>query len=76
MNTDHLIKALTSDLTVSRSSIERRFAVILAPGVLLALFLFAITLGPRPDIVSASGDVRFIFKFRSEERRVGKECRL
>ena len=63
MKTDDLIRALTSDLAVARSSIEQRFAAALMPGVLLALFLFAITLGPRPDFMAATGDPRFIFKF-------------
>jgi hypothetical protein len=63
MKTDDLIRALTSDLAVARSSIEQRFAAALMPGVLLALFLFAITLGPRPDFMAATADPRFIFKF-------------
>ena len=33
------------------------------PGVLLALALFAITLGPRPDLMLVASDVRFMFKF-------------
>ena len=63
MKTDDLIRALTSDLTVARSSIEQRFAAALMPGVLVALVLFAITLGPRPDFMAVIGDARFVFKF-------------
>lgn len=63
MKTDNLIRAMTSDLAVSRTSVELRFAAALVPGVLAALFLFAIALGPRPDFMAATGDVRFIFKF-------------
>jgi hypothetical protein len=63
MKTNDLIRALTSDLAPPGPSIETRFAVAFLPGVLLALALFAITLGPRPDLMLVAGDVRFLFKF-------------
>jgi hypothetical protein len=63
MKTDDLIRALTSDLAVPRTSIEQRFAAMLMPGVLAALVLFAVTLGPRPDFLAMTGDARFVFKF-------------
>ena len=63
MKTDDLIRALSSDLAPPGPSIEARFAVAFLPGVLLALALFAITLGPRPDLMLVAGDVRFLFKF-------------
>jgi hypothetical protein len=63
MKTDDLIRALTSDLAVQRTSIEQRFAAALMPGVLVALALFAVTLGPRPDFMAMTGDARFVFKF-------------
>jgi len=63
MKTDDLIRALTSDLGALGASIEARFAMAFLPGVLLALALFAITLGPRPDLMLVAGDVRFLFKF-------------
>jgi len=63
MKTGDLIRALTSDLAAPGPSIETRFVVALLPGVLLAFALFAITLGPRPDLVLVAGDVRFLFKF-------------
>lgn len=63
MKTDDLIRSLAADLTVSRSSLELRFAATVMPGLLLALVLFAVTLGPRPDLAAAMGDRRFIFKF-------------
>jgi hypothetical protein len=63
MKTDDLIKAMSADLSPSRSSLELRFAATLLPGFLAALVLFAITLGPRPDVASAVGDLRFLFKF-------------
>jgi len=63
MKTDDLIRALTSDLADPGPSIEARFAAALTPGVLVALILFAVTLGPRPDFMAATGDLRFVFKF-------------
>jgi hypothetical protein len=63
MRTDDLIRALASDLTTTRASIESRFATAILPGSLVALALFAAILGPRPDFVAATGDPRFLFKF-------------
>ncbi|HEY7300985.1 MAG TPA: NrsF family protein [Xanthobacteraceae bacterium] len=63
MNTDQFIRALSADLSVSRSPLDLRFAAALLPGFLVALALFAVTLGPRPDFAVAIEHVRFIFKF-------------
>jgi hypothetical protein len=63
MKTDDLIRALTSDLAPPGPSIETRFAVAFLPGLLIALALFAVTLGPRPDLVLVASDMRFLFKF-------------
>jgi hypothetical protein len=63
MKTDDLIRALTSDLAPPGPSIETRFAVAFLPGLLLALVLFAVTLGPRGDLALVAGDMRFLFKF-------------
>src|SRR5215467_12957650 len=63
MKTDDLIRALTSDLAPPGPSIETRFAVAFLPGVLAALALFAVTLGPRPDLALVASDMRFLFKF-------------
>jgi hypothetical protein len=63
MNTNQLIHALSTDLRVSRTALELRFGTILIPGVLLALALFAVTLGPRPDFPIALEQPRFLFKF-------------
>jgi hypothetical protein len=63
MKTDDLIRAMTSDLAPPGPSIETRFAVAFLPGVLVALALFAVTLGPRPDLAMVTGDMRFLFKF-------------
>jgi hypothetical protein len=63
MKTDDLIRAMTSDLAPPGPSIETRFAVALLPGVVVALALFAVTLGPRADLALVAGDMRFLFKF-------------
>ena len=63
MKTDDLIRAMTSDLAPPGPSIETRFAVAFLPGLLLALVLFAVTLGPRGDLALVASDVRFLFKF-------------
>jgi hypothetical protein len=63
MKTDDLIRAMTSDLAPPGPSIETRFAVAFLPGVLVALALFAVTLGPRGDLALVAGDMRFLFKF-------------
>jgi hypothetical protein len=63
MKTDDLIRALTTDLAPPGPSIETRFVMAFLPGVLLALALFAVTLGPRPDLALVASDMRFLFKF-------------
>jgi hypothetical protein len=63
MKTDDLIRAMTSDLAPPGPSIETRFAVAFLPGVLVALALFAVTLGPRGDLALVASDMRFLFKF-------------
>jgi hypothetical protein len=63
MKTDDLIRALTKDLADLGPSIEARFAAAFMPGVLVAVILFAVTLGPRPDFMVAAGEPRFVFKF-------------
>jgi len=63
MKTDELIRALSSDLAPPGASIETRFAVAFLPGLLLALVLFAVTLGPRGDLALVASDMRFLFKF-------------
>ena len=63
MKTDDFIRALSADLAVSGSPLELRVAATVLPGFMVALLLFAATLGPRPDFAAVMGDVRFIFKF-------------
>ena len=63
MNTNQLVRALSADLTTFRSPLELRFAATLVPGILVAVALFAATLGPRPDFAIAVEQARFLFKF-------------
>jgi hypothetical protein len=63
MKTDELIRGMTADLAVSRPPPERLFGAAFMPGLLVALALFAVILGPRPDFVASLADPRFVFKF-------------
>ena len=63
MNTNQLVRVLSADLTASRTALELRFAATLVPGILVAVALFAFTLGPRPDFAIAVEQARFLFKF-------------
>jgi hypothetical protein len=63
MQTDDLIRGLAADMTASRTSLERLFLFAFLPGLVVALALFALLLGPRPDFAAMLGDWRFIFKF-------------
>jgi hypothetical protein len=63
MKTDDLIRALSADLGPRPRSLGSRFAAMILPGFLLAVALFLVVLGPRPDIAAMAGDLRFTFKF-------------
>jgi hypothetical protein len=63
MNTNQLVRVLSADLTATRTPLELRFAATLVPGILVAVALFAVTLGPRPDFAIALEHARFLFKF-------------
>jgi hypothetical protein len=63
VKTDDLIRALSADLNVQKVTLETRYAAIIVPGLMVAVALFAITLGPRPDFMTAVYNVRFDFKF-------------
>ena len=62
MRTDHLIRALAAD-DKRASPLARFLYVALAAAFVLAAILFAIRLGPRPDIAAVALDPRFLFKF-------------
>jgi hypothetical protein len=63
MKTEDLIRALSADLKIQKVSLGTRFAAIIITGVLVAMALFAMTLGPRPDFMTAVHNIRFGFKF-------------
>jgi hypothetical protein len=63
MKTSELIAALAADPIPQKISMGRRFATALALGLLGALAIYAVLLGPRPDIATAMQTVRFNLKF-------------
>jgi hypothetical protein len=63
MKTDDLVRALSADLGSRPRSLASHFAAMILAGLLFAIALFSITLGPRPNIVAMANDPRFIFKF-------------
>jgi len=64
MRTDALIGALTADAAVARPArLSNQFWAAVAIATLCAAVAFALTIGPRPDAMSALGSVRYVFKF-------------
>ncbi len=63
MRTSELIAALAADPVAEPVHMRRRFAGALALGVVGSLALYALFVGPRPDIAAALGTVRFNLKF-------------
>lgn len=63
MSTEQLIRMLAADRTGRAAALGARLAAALAVGLAVAAGLFWLTLGPRPDIASAAGTLRFLFKF-------------
>jgi hypothetical protein len=63
MKTDDLIRALAADHAARGVSLERALAGAVAVGFAIAVALFVLILGPRPDFVTAFADPRFPFKF-------------
>jgi hypothetical protein len=61
MKTDDLISALAAD-HAPRVSLKRDMTRAALVGFVLAAVLFAVTLGPRPDIATVAGEPRFAFK--------------
>ena len=62
MKTDELIRAIAAD-DKRASPLARFLYVALAAALVLAAILFAIALGPRPDIAAVALDPRFLLKF-------------
>ena len=63
MKTSELIAALAADPIPEPVDMGRRFAVALALGIVGALALYALFVGPRPDLAAALRTVRFNLKF-------------
>ena len=62
MKTDDLIRTLAEDGATRRPSLARRLTVALLAGGSVAIVLFALLLGVRPDIGSALHTWRFVLK--------------
>ncbi|MDX2202665.1 MAG: NrsF family protein [Hyphomicrobiaceae bacterium] len=62
MKTDELIRALAEDAGTPRKSMPLRLGVALGLGGIVAVVLFAATLGLRPDLAAVAGAWRFQFK--------------
>ena len=63
MKTSELIAALAADPVRERISLKSRFAAAVAIGLIGALALYALFVGPRPDIAEAVRTMRFNLKF-------------
>lgn len=63
MKTSDFIAALAADPIPEPIRIGRRVAGALALGFLGSLILYALFVGPRPDVAAAAGTVRFNLKF-------------
>ena len=63
MRTSEFISALAADPVPEAIHIGRRFAAALAIGLVGALILYALIVGPRPDLAEALRTIRFNLKF-------------
>lgn len=63
MKTDALIDALAVDHAVPPPPLARGLAFGIAAGGSIAVILYLILLGPRPDVDTALHSARFLFKF-------------
>jgi hypothetical protein len=62
MKTDDLIRALAADGATPRAGLTRALVFAAIPGIILAAILFAVLLGPRPDLAQVASDPGFLFK--------------
>lgn len=63
MRTDQLIGALAEDVATPPVRLTRAFALAVGLALVAAAVVFAVQLGPRPDVWEALGTMRFPFKF-------------
>jgi hypothetical protein len=63
MKTDDLINALSADSRTGVMPLNRAWMLAAGVAIVLAAAVFFAMLGPRPDIATAAGSVRFLFKF-------------
>ncbi len=62
MRTDDLIRTLTADTAAAPRPAPSLLAVLMG-GMVISALLFAVLLGPRPDIAEVAADPRFLLKF-------------
>jgi hypothetical protein len=63
VRTSRWIAALAADVAIEPVDLSRRFVAALATGLAGAVALYALFVGPRPDIAEAIGTLRFELKF-------------
>jgi hypothetical protein len=63
VKTSEFIAALAADPVPEPIRLGRRFSAALALGLVGALTLYLLVVGPRPDFVAALGTIRFNLKF-------------
>jgi hypothetical protein len=63
LRTSELIAALSADPVPEPIRLDRRVAAALAIGFVASLAIYALFMGPRPDVAEAARTVRFNLKF-------------
>jgi hypothetical protein len=62
VNTEHLVRALAADHATRQSSLAAKLAGATIAGLAVSAVLYALILGPRPDLAAAIESPRFVFK--------------
>lgn len=62
MRTDDLVRTLVADGDVTERRLAVAMPVAATAGLLVAVVLFGLVLGPRPDIATAAQTLRFVLK--------------
>lgn len=63
MKTENLISALAADAQKRGPDLNTVWLLVMLSSLALAVFVFFLTIGPRPDIAQAAQTLRFDFKF-------------